>query len=565
MAENSENSAKNPEVGSNFVREIVEKDIANGKNGGRVATRFPPEPNGYLHIGHAKSICLNFGLAQKFGGTCNLRFDDTDPVKEDTEYCDSIKQDVEWLGFKWDALYFASDYFDQLYEWAKELIRRGKAYVCELTPEQIREYRGNFYTPGKPSPWRDRPAEESLDLLERMKNGEFKEGERVLRAKIDMAHKNMNMRDPLIYRIKHAVHHRTGDKWCIYPMYDFAHGLSDALEGITHSVCTLEFEDHRILYDWFIEALELDRHPQQIEFAKLNISYTVMSKRRLLSLVNDGIVCGWDDPRMPTISGMRRRGFPPEAIRNFCELIGINKRDSMVDIALLEHCVRDHLNDVAPRVMGVTRPIKVLIENYPEGKVEWFDAPFHPTDESLGSRKVPFSRELWIDSSDFMEDAPKKFFRLTPGREVRLRYAYFLKCVGVDKDENGNIIQVRCTYDPESAGGKSPDGRKVKVTIHWVSAAHALPAELHLVNTLFTEEDPMANTEGDFKACLNPDSMEILNGYVEPALADVKPGYRCQFERMGYYCVDTDSKADHLIFNRTVTMRDDWAQIQKKG
>jgi glutaminyl-tRNA synthetase len=348
-------------------------------------------------------------------------------------------------------------------------------------------------------------------------------------------------------------------------MYDFAHGLSDALEGITHSVCTLEFEDHRILYDWFIEALELDRHPQQIEFAKLNISYTVMSKRRLLSLVNDGIVCGWDDPRMPTISGMRRRGFPPEAIRNFCELIGVNKRDSMVDIALLEHCVRDHLNDVAPRVMGVTRPIKVLIENYPEGKVEWFDAPFHPTDESLGSRKVPFSRELWIDSSDFMEDAPKKFFRLTPGREVRLRYAYFLKCVGVDKDENGNIIQVRCTYDPESAGGKSPDGRKVKVTIHWVSAAHALPAELHLVNTLFTEEDPMANTEGDFKACLNPDSMEILNGYVEPALADVKPGYRCQFERMGYYCVDTDSKADHLIFNRTVTMRDDWAQIQKKG
>ncbi len=557
--------AENNEVGSNFVREIVEEDLKNGKNGGRVATRFPPEPNGYLHIGHAKSICLNFGLAQRFGGTCNLRFDDTDPVKEDTEYCDSIKEDVEWLGFHWDNLYFASDYFDQLYEWAKELIRKGKAYVCELTPEQIREYRGNFYTPGKPSPWRDRPAEESLDLLERMKNGEFKEGERVLRAKIDMSHKNMNMRDPLIYRIKHVTHHRTGDKWCIYPMYDFAHGLSDAIEGITHSVCTLEFEDHRILYDWFIDALELDRHPQQIEFAKLNLSYTVMSKRRLLSLVKDGVVCGWDDPRMPTISGMRRRGFPPEAIRNFCELIGVNKRDSMVDLALLEHCVRENLNDTAPRIMGVTKPIKVLIENYPEGKVEYFEGPFHPTDDSFGSRKIPFSRELWIDSSDFMEDAPKKFFRLTPGREVRLRYAYFIKCVGVDKDENGNIIQVRCTYDPESAGGKSPDGRKVKVTIHWLSAAHALPAELHMVNTLFTEEDPMATPEGDFKSCLNPNSMEILQGYVEPSMADVKPGYRCQFERMGYFCVDTDSTKDHLIFNRTVTMRDDWAQIQKQG
>lgn len=557
--------AENNEVGSNFVREIVEEDLKNGKNGGRVATRFPPEPNGYLHIGHAKSICLNFGLAQRFGGTCNLRFDDTDPVKEDTEYCDSIKEDVEWLGFHWDNLYFASDYFDQLYEWAKELIRKGKAYVCELTPEQIREYRGNFYTPGKPSPWRDRPAEESLDLLERMKNGEFKEGERVLRAKIDMSHKNMNMRDPLIYRIKHVTHHRTGDKWCIYPMYDFAHGLSDAIEGITHSVCTLEFEDHRILYDWFIDALELDRHPQQIEFAKLNLSYTVMSKRRLLSLVKDGVVCGWDDPRMPTISGMRRRGFPPEAIRNFCELIGVNKRDSMVDLALLEHCVRENLNDTAPRIMGVTKPIKVLIENYPEGKVEYFEGPFHPTDDSFGSRKIPFSRELWIDSSDFMEDAPKKFFRLTPGREVRLRYAYFIKCVGVDKDENGNIIQVRCTYDPESAGGKSPDGRKVKVTIHWLSAAHALPAELHMVNTLFTEEDPMATPEGDFKSCLNPNSMEILHGYVEPSMADVTPGYRCQFERMGYFCVDTDSTKDHLIFNRTVTMRDDWAQIQKQG
>ena len=554
---------ENIEVGANFIREIVEEDIKNGKT--RVATRFPPEPNGYLHIGHAKSICLNFGLAKQFGGTCNLRFDDTDPVKEDTEYCDSIKQDVEWLGFKWDNLYFASDYFDQLYEWAKELIRRGKAYVCELTPEQIREYRGNFYTPGKPSPWRDRPAEESLDLLERMKNGEFKEGERVLRAKIDMAHPNMNMRDPLIYRIKHVTHHRTGDKWCIYPMYDFAHGLSDAIENITHSNCTLEFEDHRILYDWFIDALELDRHPRQIEFAKLNLTYTVMSKRRLLSLVKDGYVSGWDDPRMPTISGMRRRGFTPESIRNFCEIIGVNKRDSMVDIALLEHCVREHLNEVAPRVMGVTKPIKVLIENYPEGKVEWFDAPFNPAHPEQGSRKLPFSRELWIDSADFMEDAPKKFFRLTPGREVRLRYAYLVTCTGVDKDENGNIIQVRCTYDPATVGGNTPDGRKVKVTIHWLSAQHALPAELHLINRLYTLEDPMSAPDGDFKSCINPDSMEILQGYVEPSLADKSAGYRCQFERMGYYCIDTDSKPEHLIFNRTVTMRDDWAQIQKQN
>lgn len=552
------------EVGSNFIREIVIDDVKNEKNGGKVATRFPPEPNGYLHIGHAKSICLNFGLAKQFGGTCNLRFDDTDPVKEDTEYCDSIKQDVEWLGFHWDNLYFASDYFDQLYEWAKELIRRGKAYVCHLTPEQIREYRGNFYTPGKPSPWRDRPAEESLDLLERMKNGEFKEGEMVLRAKIDMNHKNMNMRDPLIYRIKHVTHHRTGDKWCIYPMYDFAHGLSDAIEGITHSCCTLEFEDHRILYDWFIEALELDRHPRQIEFAKLNLTYTVMSKRRLLSLVKDGVVSGWDDPRMPTISGMRRRGFPPEAIRNFCELIGVNKRDSIVDFALLEHCVRERLNDIAPRIMGVTKPLKVVIDNYPEDKVEWMQGPFHPTDASLGARMLPFTRELWIDSADFMEDAPKKFFRLTPGREVRLRYGYFIKCVGVDKDENGNIKQIHCTYDPESAGGKSPDGRKVKVTIHWVSAKYAVPAELRMVDKLFTLEDPVAANDGDFKACLNPNSMEILHGYVEPAVAFAAQGYRCQFERMGYFCTDTTSTPDHLVFNRTVTMRDDWVQSQKK-
>ena len=552
------------ETGSNFVREIVKADLESGKNGGRVATRFPPEPNGYLHIGHCKSICLNFGLAKTFGGTCNLRFDDTDPVKEDVEYIESIKQDVEWMGFKWDALYFASDYFDQLYLWAQQLIREGKAYVCDLTPEQIREYRGDFYTPGRPSPWRDRSPEESLDLLERMKNGEFKEGEHVLRAKIDMAHKNMNMRDPLIYRIKHATHHRTGDKWCIYPMYDFAHGLSDAIEGITHSVCTLEFEDHRILYDWFIEALHLDRHPQQIEFAKLNLTYTVMSKRRLLSLVKEGYVNGWDDPRMPTISGMRRRGFTPEALRQFCEIIGVNKRDSIVDINLLEHCQRVHLNEITPRVMGVIKPIKCVIENYPEGKVEWLDAPYNPVDESFGSRKIAFSREIYVDSSDFMENPPAKFYRLSPGREVRLRYGYFLKCVGVDKDENGNIIQLRCTYDPESAGGKSPDGRKVKVTIHWLSCAQAVKAELRLINRLFTVEDPMGAPDGDFKSCINPESMEIVQGYVESSIADAKPGTRMQFERMGYFCVDPDSKPGAPVFNRTLTMRDDWAQIQKK-
>ena len=557
--------AENNEIGGNFVRDIMVNDIANGKNGGRIATRFPPEPNGYLHIGHAKSICMNFGLAKEFGGTCNLRFDDTDPVKEDTEYCESIKHDVEWLGFHWDNLYFASDYFDQLYEWAKELIRRGLAYVDELTPEQIREYRGNFYTPGKPSPWRDRPAEESLDLLERMKNGEFKEGERVLRAKIDMCHKNMNMRDPLIYRIKFVNHHRTGNKWCIYPMYAFAHGLSDAIEGITHSVCTLEFEDHRILYDWFIDALELDRHPQQIEFAKLNLTDIVLSKRRLLSLVKEGRVNGWDDPRMPTISGMRRRGFTPESIRNFCEIIGVNKRDSVVSFSLLEHCVREHLNATAPRVMGVTKPLKVLIENYPEDAVDWFDAPYSPTDDSMGSRKVPFSRELYIEEADFMENAPSKFYRLTPGREVRLRYAFVIKCTGVDKDENGNIIQVRCTYDPETRGGNTPDGRKIKATIHWVSQKHAIPAECHMINSLFTVPDPLRDEDGDFKKYLNPNSMEILHAYVEPALADVKPGYHCQFERIAYFYVDDDSKPDHLIFNRTVTMNDDWAKIQKRN
>lgn len=552
------------EFGSNFVQEIVEQDLSLGKNGGRVATRFPPEPNGYLHIGHAKSICLNFGLARSFGGSCNLRFDDTDPVKEEQEYVDAIKEDVMWLGFEWDGLYFASDYFDQLYLWAQQLIREGLAYIDEQTPEQIRENRGNFYTEGKNSPYRDRPAAESLDLLERMKAGEFKEGACVLRAKIDMGHKNMNMRDPLMYRIKHATHHRTGDKWCIYPMYDFAHELCDAVEKITHSVCTLEFEDHRVVYDWFLQALRIEQPPQQIEFAKLNLNYTVMSKRRLLSLVNEGYVKSWDDPRMPTISGMRRRGFTPQAIRNFCDRIGVNKRDSVVDIALLEHCVREHLNEVAPRVMGVLDPIKVVIDNYPDAQEEWINAPFHPTDESLGSRDLPFSKELYIDSSDFMEEAPKKFFRLAIGREVRLRYAYFIQCVGVDKDETGKITCVHCTYDPESKGGKSPDGRKVKVTMHWLSAKHALGAELRLINHLFTVENPMEGGDGDFKSYINPQSMEILHGFVEPALRNVEPGYRCQFERMGYFCADTDSSPDHLVFNRIVNMRDEWAQIQKQ-
>lgn len=554
------------EAGKNFVREIMAEDLKTG-NRDHIATRFPPEPNGYLHIGHAKSICTNFGLAKEFGGTCNLRFDDTDPVKESTDYCDSIRHDVEWMGFKWANEFYASDYFDQLYAWAQELIRRGLAYVDEQTAEQISENRGNFYRPGVPSPWRDRPAEESLDMLERMKNGEFEEGRCVLRAKIDMAHQNMNMRDPLMYRIKKVSHHRTGDKWCIYPMYDFAHGLSDSIEGITHSVCTLEFEDHRILYDWFIDALGLphDKHPQQIEFAKLNLTYIVLSKRRLLSLVKEGLVNGWDDPRMPTISGMRRRGFTAEAIRRFCEVIGVNKRDTIVEFAQLEHCVREHLNETVPRVMGVTKPIRVLIENYPEDQVEWFDAPYSPTDASMGTRKVPFSRELYIESADFMEDAPSKFYRLTLGREVRLRYAYVIKCVGVDKDDAGNIIQVRCTYDPETRGGSTPDGRKIKATIHWLSRAHALPAECRMINALFTVPNPLADEDGDFKKYLNPNSMEILQGFVEPALADVKPGYHCQFERVAYFNVDDDSTPDHLIFNRTVTMSDDWAKIVKRN
>ncbi len=550
---------------SNFVRELVAADVAAGKHGGRVATRFPPEPNGYLHIGHAKSIHLNFGLARDFDGTCNLRFDDTDPVKEDVEYIEAIKEDVTWLGYRWDALYFASDYFEQLYAWAVELVQAGKAYVCSLSTEEIRAYRGNFYTPGQESPFRNRSVEENLDLLTRMRAGEFPEGAHVLRAKIDMAHANMNMRDPLIYRIKRVHHHRTGDAWCIYPMYDFAHGLSDAIEGITHSICTLEFEDHRPLYDWFIENVTAPCHPQQIEFARLNLSYTVMSKRRLLALIKAGHVSGWDDPRMPTLCGMRRRGFTPKAIADFCDRIGVLKRDSVVDVALLEHYVREDLNHSAPRVMGVLRPLKVIIENYPEGACEWLDAPFHPTDAELGSRQLPFSRELWIDRSDFMLDPPPKFFRLAPGREVRLRYAYFLKCVGVEQDENGEVTALRCTYDPDTKGGKAQDGRKVKVTIHWLSAQHAVPAEVRMVDRLFSIENPMDAPDGDFMSCLNPEALQVLEAFVEPAVANVTPGYRAQFERMGYFCADPDTQPNKPVFNRTVSMRDEWEAIQKRG
>ena len=553
------------DTASNFVREIVIDDLKTNKHNQKVHTRFPPEPNGYLHIGHAKSIVLNFGLAREFNGTCNLRFDDTDPVKEDVEYIEAIQNDVNWLGYQWDALYYASDYFEQLYKWAQQLVREKKAYVCSLCTDEIRDYRGNFYTPGKNSPYRERSVEENLDLLEKMKNGEFKDGEHVLRAKIDMAHPNMNMRDPLMYRIKHATHHRTGDDWCIYPMYDFAHGLSDAIEDITHSVCTLEFEDHRILYDWFINELRLENKPQQIEFARLNLTYTVMSKRRLLSLVENNYVNGWDDPRMPTISGMRRRGYTPEAIRAFCERIGVNKRDSVVEIELLEHCVREHLNETVPRVMGVQKPVKLIIDNYPDDEVEYFDAPYSPTCDSLGSRKIPFAKELYIDEADFMLDPPPKYFRLSPGREVRLRYAYLITCTSVEQDENGNITCIHANYDPESRGGKSPDGRKVKITIHWLSAKHALPAELRIFDRLFLQENPMDAPDADFTSVLNPDSLQTLQAFVEPSLKDVKPGYRCQFERVAYFCADTDSTPEKLIFNRTVTMRDDWLQLQKKS
>jgi glutaminyl-tRNA synthetase len=554
-------------LGKDFIRLIVDQDNETGKFGGKVHTRFPPEPNGYLHIGHAKSICLNFGLAGEYaGGLCNLRFDDTNPSKEETEYVDSIIEDVHWLGFDWeDRLFYASDYFDRLHEYAIQLIKDGKAYVDSLSASEIRKYRGTLTEPGKNSPYRERTVEENLELFEKMRSGEFEDGAHVLRAKIDMASPNLNMRDPAIYRIKHEDHHRTGSKWCIYPMYDFAHGLSDSIERITHSLCTLEFEDHRPLYDWFLIELGVYRS-QQIEFARLNLSYTVLSKRRLLELVENGIVSGWDDPRMPTISGLRRRGFPPEVIRRFCERIGVAKRDSIVDIALLEHTVREELNRTAPRVMGVIDPIKVVIRNYPEGQVEELDAVNNPEDPSMGTRKVPFSRVLYIERDDFREEPHRKFFRLAPGREVRLRYAYFITCLDVVKDpETGEVLELICEYDPATRGGDSPDGRRVRGTLHWVSADCALKAEVRLYDRLFLKSNPTEGT-GEFKDFINPDSLRVSDPcWVEPSLKDAEPGTRFQFERLGYFCVDSvDSKPDKLVFNRTVPLRDSWAKIERQ-
>jgi len=549
---------------TDFIRDIINEDLRNNRNEGRVHTRFPPEPNGYLHIGHAKSICLNFGIAAQYGGLCNLRFDDTNPTKEAEEYIQSIIEDVRWLGFDWeDRLYYASDYFEQMYEYAEQLIRAGKAYVDDLSAEEVREYRGTLKTPGKESPHRQRSVEENLDLFRRMRAGEFPDGSRVLRAKIDMASPNLNLRDPAMYRILHATHPHTGDRWCIYPMYDWAHGLEDSIERITHSICTLEFEDHRPLYDWFLDELGV-YHPQQIEFARLNLTYTVMSKRKLLQLVKEKHVKGWDDPRMPTISGLRRRGFTPESIRNFCERIGVAKTDSTIDIALLEHCIREDLNLRAPRVMAVLRPLKLVITNYPEDRIEEMDAVNNPEDEDMGTRKVSFSRELFIERDDFREDPPKKFFRLAPGSEVRLRYAYFVTCTGVIRDESGDVIEVHCTYDPASRGGNSPDGRKVKGTIHWVSAAHAIRAEARLYDRLFTREDPEDTADGGFAASLNPESLEVVECMVEPGLAGAQPGSRYQFERLGYFCVDPDSTDSKLVFNRTITLRDSWAKIEQK-
>jgi len=553
---------------SDFIRHIIAEDLRADKHQGPVVTRFPPEPNGYLHIGHAKSICLNFGIAAEFGGTCHLRFDDTNPSKENIEYIESIKSDVRWLGFDWaDHLYYTSDYFHQLYQYAVQLIKKGRAYVCSLSPKEIRAYRGTLTEPGKDSPYRTRTVEENLDLFERMGSGEFDEGSHVLRAKIDMASPNLNMRDPTLYRIRRVPHHRTGDKWCIYPMYDFSHCLSDSIEGITHSICTLEFEDNRPLYDWVLDELEVRCHPQQIEFARLNLSYTVMSKRKLLQLVEQGYVTGWDDPRMPTLSGLRRRGYTSESIRDFCERIGVAKRDSMVDMAFLEHCIRKDLNKRAPRAMAVLRPLKLVIENYPEDTVEELEAVNNPEDASMGTRKVPFSRVLYIEEDDFREDPPKKFYRLAPGREVRLRYAYYVKCVRVVKDEvTGQVTEVRCTYDPETRGGGSPDGRKVKATLHWVSAAHSLSAEVRLYDYLLAKENPGDEKDGpDFMSCLNPQSLETLTSCrVEPSLAGATPGSRYQFERLGYFSVDpVDSSDGALVFNRIVSLRDTWAKIQK--
>ncbi len=550
-----------------FIRQIIAEDLKSGKHS-QVITRFPPEPNGFLHIGHAKSICLNFGIAKEYNSVCHLRFDDTNPGKESTEYVEAIKEDVRWLGYDWgEHLYYASDYFDKLYRYAIQLIEMGKAYVCHLSGEEIRAYRGTLTEPGKESPYRNRSVEENLELFERMRAGEFDEGECVLRAKIDMASPNILMRDPVIYRILKIPHHRTGDKWCIYPMYDFTHCLSDMLEGITHSLCTLEFENNRPLYDWFLDTLKTPCHPQQIEFARLNINYTVMSKRKLLQLVDEGHVNGWDDPRMLTLSGLRRRGYTPASIRNFCDIIGIGKRNSWVDMGVLENAVRDDLNDHAPRVLGVLRPLKVVITNYPEEQVEYFEAQNHPKNPEMGTRPLPFCREIYIEATDFMEDPPKKFFRLGPGREVRLRYAYFITCQEVIKDEEGNVVELRCTYDPETRGGSAPDGRKVKGTIHWVSARHGIPAEIRLYDRLFTVEHPDMDKEKDFKEFLNPHSLDILtDAIVEPGLARATLDDRFQFERQGYFCLDSkDSRPDHLVFNRIVTLRDTWQKMNKKN
>lgn len=553
-------------VAPNFIRTIIAEDVKKGKNGGHVITRFPPEPNGYLHIGHAKSICLNFGLASEFGGQCNFRFDDTNPGKEEVEYVDSIMNDVRWLGFDWqERLYHASDYFERLYEWAVALIKSGKAYVDSLSAEQIREYRGTLTEPGKESPYRNRSVAENLELFERMRAGEYKDGEHVLRAKIDMGSPNLNLRDPVMYRIRHMAHWRTKDKWCIYPMYDYAHGQSDALEGITHSICTMEYEDHRALYDWFLDNIDVPSRPRQLEFARLNLAYTVMSKRKLLQLVKERFVAGWDDPRMPTLAGMRRRGYPPEAIRNFCERIGVGKRDSLVDYGLLEYSVREVLNLKAPRVMCVLRPLKVVIENYPEGQVEQLEAINNPEDASAGVRAVPFSKEIYIERDDFMENPPKHFFRLAPGREVRLRYAYFITCVDVVKNELGEVIELRCVYDPATRGGDSPDGRKVKATLHWVCASRAVEAQVRLYNTLLNRPDASDETNGaTFKDFINPNSLEVIaDAKLEPSIARAPSGATYQFERLGYFCADPDSTSEKMVFNRTVTLRDTWAKVAK--
>ena len=551
----------------NFIEQIIEEHNASGRFQGEVHTRFPPEPNGYLHIGHAKSICLNFGLAAKYGGTCNLRFDDTNPVKEEVEYVDSMKRDIQWLGFDWgETELYASDYYEQLYEWAEQLIRDGKAFVCDLTPDEMREHRGTLTEPGKPSPYRDRPAEESLDLFRRMRAGEFEDGSRTLRARIDMTHPNLNMRDPVMYRILHAEHHRTGNDWCIYPMYDFTHGQSDSLEGITHSICTLEFENHRPLYDWYLDAIDI-HHPQQIEFARLNLGYNITSKRKLLSLVENGTVSGWDDPRMPTLSGMRRRGYTPESIRSFADRIGVAKFNSVIDMTVLENSVREHLNAVAPRAMAVLNPLKVIITNYPEDQEEVFHAINNPEDESAGTREVPFSRELYIEQDDFREEAPSKFFRLKPGKEVRLRYAYVIRCDDFVKDEAGNIVELHCSYDPETRD-RQPTDRKVKGVLHWVSARHAKDVEVRLYDRLFTKENPLDVPEGeDFTYNLNPDSLTVLeNCKVEPSLGEADAGSHYQFERLGYFNVDEpDSSHGKPVFNRIVSLRDSWAKMAKRG